>query len=514
MSTLAIWTRARSAGALVAALLVGTVLGAGAISLAGPEKSEATPPAAALPQVMTGLSAPSKPTTIVYQSGFADLVERVSPSVVQIATTEPSRQVAMPQMRDFPPGSPFSDMMRQFFGDELGQGMRGRRAPPAHSLGSGFIVDSTGYIVTNNHVIDGAHEVKVTLTDGTSYTAKIIGRDKKTDVGLLKIEAGKALPALQFGDSSRARVGDWVVAVGNPYGLGGTVTAGIISAHGRNINEGPYDDFLQIDAPINPGNSGGPLFDQSGNVIGIDTAIFSPSGGSVGIGFAIPSNIVKPVVAQLRAHGKVDRGWLGVQMQPLTPALATAVGLKTSDGVLIAQITKDSPAAHSELHPGDVITAFNGKKIATTRDLAVAVADAAKGSSVKLTVWRDERERSIDVSIGTQKEDVAASADDKAGAEPAGMTLEPLTAEARSGLGLPASASGVLVAQVAPDGPAAESGVRPGDVIVRIGNDEIKSPAQANEAIREAQRLKKQAIPLLVMREGTTYYVGLQLDAS
>jgi serine protease Do len=298
-------------------------------------------------------------------------------------------------------------MLRRYFGQ---QG-RGYALPQQRALGSGFIVDPTGYIVTNNHVIDGAREVSVTLNDGSKHTARIIGRDDKTDLALVKIDAGRELPYVAFGNSDEAHEGDWVLAVGNPYGLGGTVTAGIISAHGRNINEGPYDDFLQIDAPINPGNSGGPLFNQSGQVVGIDTAIYSPSGGSVGIGFAIPSNVAKTVVTQLRDHGTVSRGWLGVSMQSLTPSLAKAVGLRDAHGVLVDSVTVGSPAATAGLRQGDVITGFNGRPINDGRELALAVVETAAGKTVGMTVWRDNRSVNITVQIRTQEANKTAALD-------------------------------------------------------------------------------------------------------
>ncbi len=386
--------KSRGSRAVMAALLLGTAIGAGGVAWTLSDRSFAATPA---PITVT----PTNP-----QPGFAPLIAKVKPAVVQIAvTSQPAadRQGAdMQQMPDLPP--PFDQMFRHRFG---GQGGAMREQ---HALGSGFIVDPTGYIVTNNHVVDGAREVSVTLTDGNKYKAKVIGRDAKTDLALVKIDAGHPLPFVAFGNSDNAQEGNWVIAVGNPYGLGGTVTAGIISAHGRNINAGPYDDFLQIDAPINPGNSGGPLFNQSGEVVGIDTAIFSPSGGSVGIGFAIPSNVAKDIVAQLRAHGKVSRGWLGVQMQPLTPALAKAVGLPDTHGVLVNSVTDDSPAARAKLHQGDVITAFAGKPIRNTRDLAMAVADTPSGKSASMTVWRDNHARDLDVTIGTQDKTQVASA--------------------------------------------------------------------------------------------------------
>jgi serine protease Do len=507
--------RPRTAAALGAALLLGTALGAGGMAWSSSNQmAPSAPIVTPAPAPGTGQSLSEAP--LMHQAGFADLVDRVSPAVVQIATTEEMPKRAggrrFQQMPELPPG-PLGDMMRQFFGEQ-GQGQFQQNTQPSHALGSGFLIDTDGYIVTNNHVIDGAHDVKITLTDGSSYNAKIIGHDDKTDVALLKIDAKKKLPYVSFGDSNKARVGDWVVAVGNPYGLGGTVTAGIISAHHRDIQEGPFDDFLQIDAPINPGNSGGPLFDQSGRVIGIDSAIYSPTGGSVGIGFAVPSNLAKNIVDQLRDHGTVSRGWLGVEMQELTPALAKAVGLASNDGVLVNQVEKNSPAAKSDLHQGDVITAYNGNKIKTMRDLAVAVAGTPKGNTAKLTIWRDQHSTSVDVKIGEKPNDKTASnepGDDSA--TPVGMSLEALTADTRNQLELDPSTEGVVVTQVDPDSRAADSGVQPGDVILRVGNDKVVSPSQAANAIHSAERAKKTAIPLLVMRDGTTYYVGLQLTA-
>src|ERR1700761_3580856 len=309
--------------ASLAALLVGAAVGVGATALAlsGSSFAAANPPPLGL----------SSSAPVVPQTGFAPLVAKVKPAVVQIATTtrpemsqdDQNSQMEQEQIPDDLP-APFGDMLRQF----RNHGGNGGAGVEQHALGSGFIIDPAGYIVTNNHVVDGAHDVSVTLTDGNKYKAHVVGRDTKTDLALLKIDTGHALLYVAFGDSDNAHEGDWVIAVGNPYGLGGTVTAGIVSAHGRDIHSGPYDDFLQIDAPINPGNSGGPLFNQTGQVVGIDSAIYSPNGGSVGIGFAIPSNVAKTVIAQLREHGQVARGWLGVSMQPLTPALAKASGLK------------------------------------------------------------------------------------------------------------------------------------------------------------------------------------------
>ena len=520
----------RNLAALVGALLLGTGVGAGAMAWShdarrGPEtlvvaeKAKAGMVAAAATSSGPINSLGGPIVAPAYNpSGFADLVEKVAPAVVEITTTEQTQRSPRAGLRGMPQGSPLDDMFRRFFGDQ-GQGEEyfggrpGRGAPPAHALGSGFIIDPSGYIVTNNHVVNDAREIKVTLHDGTRMSAKVIGRDEKTDLALIKLDNAKSLPYLAFGDSDRARVGEWVVAVGNPFGLGGTVTAGIISAHGRNINNGPYDDYLQIDAPINPGNSGGPLFNQAGQVIGIDTAIYSPSGGSVGIGFAIPSNLAKRIVAQLREHGSVARGWLGVQMQSLTPTLAKANGLGLeTDGVLVNRVEKNSPADRAGIKDGDIITNFNGKQIKAQRDLASAVADVPAGKSGKITIWRDRKSRSLDVTIGALKTQTATGDEPSDTNEaPGGLLLGRLTPEDRSALGLGAGRGGVVIEQVAPDSPAGESGLRSGDVILRIGEEEVSSPDQAKSVIRAAQRDKKEAVSLLVLRDGTTYYVGLQL---
>jgi len=492
MSRLFDYIGGRRKAALAGALLATTAIaGAGFAFSAAQADTPAAQPPLGLP-------------TVVNQAGFGDLVTKVKPAVVNIATSGLAQPTSAPEAPSLPEGSPFGDMFKQFFDH--------RGAAPEHALGSGFIVDSAGYIVTNNHVIDGAKKVMVTLDDGSSYPATVVGRDAKTDLAVLKIDAGKTLPYVAFGDSDKERVGDWVVAVGNPFGLGGTVTAGIVSGHDRDINNGPYDDFLQIDAPINPGNSGGPLFNQSGQVIGIDTAIYSPNGGSVGIGFAIPSNIATKVVAQLREQGHVERGWLGVQMQPLTPSLAKAIGLAKAEGVLIDQVQPDSPAARAELQQGDAITAIDGNAIKGPRDLALAIADAQPGKSVDLSIWRNGSQKDIKVTVATQsKEQVAEASMDHSQSAPVGMTLAPLSPESRSELGLAPNAKGVIVSEVTPGSNADESGVKAGDLIVKIGNDAVATPNEAASKIRDAQHAKKEAVPLLVSRNGTNYYLALQL---
>ena len=404
------WLGSSGRRALFAALLAGVALGAGGVAWSSGEIA----------------GGPISIPAATNQPGFADLVARVRPAVVEITVTERAARMAreeipenaMPGFRgngqdampDFP-DSPFGDMFQQFFG-RRGQMQDQAERGGGRALGSGFVIDPAGYIVTNNHVIRNSTRIKVTLSDGSEYPAKIVGHDPKTDLALIKIDAGRRLPYVAWGDSNNARTGDWVVAMGNPYGLGGTVTAGIVSAHDRDIHSSAYDDYLQIDAPINPGNSGGPVFDQAGHVVGIDTAIYSPSGGSVGIGFAIPSNLAKNIVAQLREHGSIERGWLGVSMQQMTPDMAKAVGIRPDQGVMVASVQANSPAAHAEVRQGDVITGFNGVAIKAPRDLAVAVANLPAGRTATMAVWRDGRMHDLSVTMGTQPQENVAAADE------------------------------------------------------------------------------------------------------
>jgi serine protease Do len=420
---------------------------------------------------------------------FADMAARVGPSVVRVMTTEratPARERASPQ----------EEMMRRFGRPAPEQGER------RGGQGSGFVIHADGFIVTNAHVVGENTEVKVELADGREMTARVVGRDTATDVALLKVEAGAPLPALTFGDSDRTRVGEWVMAMGNPFGLGGTVTAGIVSARGRQIGAGPYDDFIQTDASINPGNSGGPLFNAAGEVVGVNTAIFSPSGGNIGIGFAVPSKMVQAVVAQLRDHGVVSRGWLGVSLQPMDRDLAAAMRLADAKGALVNAVESDSPAAKAGLRAGDVITAIDGRRVETPRDLAAGVADVAPGRTATLAVLRDGAAIEQRVEIGANPANTAAG---KPG-QPAQPSL---------GLGLaPRPQGGVAITRVEPGSVAAERGLREGDVVLRADGRDATQPRDVTEAVSAARSAGRPSIALQVERDGARRFVAIPLRAA
>jgi len=453
---------------------------------------------------------------------FADLAAKVSPAVVNISSTHvltPKDGEGMGQM-PFPEGSPFEEFFKPFMEQQRQQQQHPRKVT---SLGSGFIIDASGYVVTNNHVIDDAKDIEVTLTDGTEYPAKLIGADPKTDLALLKVEAKTELPHVSFGDSDKMRIGDWVMAVGNPFGLGGTVTAGIVSARGRDIHEGPYDDFLQIDAAINQGNSGGPAFSTDGSVIGINTAIVSPSGGSVGIGFAIPSNLAKPIIAQLKEQGRIERGWLGVAIQELTPDLTQGLGLKSSQGALISSVQENSPAETAGLKAGDVVLSFGGHAIASPKDLSRVVAATASGASVPVKIWRDNAEQSVTVKIDELKEDVASAAAPTGAGDVAskadtvselGATLAPVNDRTRAQFGLPDDASGAVIADLEQDSALAEQGVRPGDIIERVNDREVAGPSDVAKAIAQAGEGRNNVVVLLIERDGNDRFVAVQTTQS
>lgn len=450
-------------------------------------------------------------------ASFASLVKEVAPAVVNVSTTQKIEGGPMMDLpfQDLPENSPFRDFFKRFFNGPMGQG----RPMVQHSLGSGFIIDPSGYVVTNNHVVGTATQISVTLNDGKTYKAKLIGRDARTDLALLKIDDDHSFPYAQWGDSDKAEVGDWVIAVGNPFGLGGTVTAGIISARGRDLHEGPYDSFLQTDAAINRGNSGGPMFNMDGKVIGINSAIYSPNGGSVGIGFAVPSSLAKPVVEQLREHGKVERGWLGVQIQQVTPEVADSLGLKAAAGALVANVTPGSPGQKAGLRQGDVILRYDGKDIKDLRDLTRAVADTKPGARVDMTVWREGHETSLEVETG-KAPDVTVSENEEQGPSVApsaeetkvpalGLTLGKLTNDARQELGLKKDVKGVLITDVEDGKPAADQDIRPGDVIVKVGDQPVASPREAAQRVEKAQKANQRAVLLLLNRHGEERFVAL-----
>ncbi|MDX1715348.1 MAG: Do family serine endopeptidase [Anderseniella sp.] len=442
--------------------------------------------------------------------GFADLVDQVMPSVVSVQAkytpanvTSDSGGNSSQFQFGFPPGSPFE----QFFKNQPGQRampFRGPRSRGGTSQGSGFVISEDGYLVTNNHVIKDASEVSVKFSDGREYDAKVIGTDPKTDLALLKIDSGDTFKALKFADS-QPRVGDWIIAVGNPFGLGGTVTTGIVSAAGRDIGAGPYDDFLQIDAPINRGNSGGPAFNLKGEVIGINTAIFSPSGGSVGIGFAIPSSTAKTIIADLKDDGNVTRGWLGVQIQPVNQEIADSIGLGKASGTIIAAVTANSPAGKSGLRTGDTILEVNGETIAGPKELSRKVASLAPGTSVDMTVFRNGKNRTVSVQIGTMPGERMAAA-------MPGARKEQVDDTPRLGLALAPSedGSGVAVADVLAGSPAAERGIRAGDIILQINGADVDQPEAAVQAIRQALNKNGKAVLLLVKNDRGQRFVALQ----
>jgi serine protease Do len=445
---------------------------------------------------------------------FADVIESVSPAVVNIAVMKVESAAPTSFQYSFPRGqgqTPFDEFFERFFDGDRGQ-MPQRRS---EGQGSGFLIDESGYIVTNNHVAGGADEITVTLQDGRKFDAKLVGSDPKTDLALVKVEADD-LPYVAFGDSDEARVGDWVVAIGNPFGLGGTATAGIISARGRDINSGPYDDYLQLDAPINFGNSGGPVFNTAGEVVGVNTAIFSPNGGNIGIGFAIPANQAKDVIADLRENGSVERGWLGVQIQNVDEEIAKSLRLEGTEGALVADVVEDGPAAHAGVQQGDVITKFNGQTVDSSRTLSRLVAAAEPNKAAKVTVWRDGRSRELTVDLGEAAQDEAVAANDSRGGSAqgtaaVGLRLRPLTADDRASLGLPSNVSGALVASVEPGSPAAEKGIRPGDVITRVNNKAVENVADTVAALNSARERNETAL-LLVRRGDAQQFVALSFS--
>jgi serine protease Do len=455
-----------------------------------------------------------------HPAGFADLVTKVKPAVISVRVKIPASAAPATMQddegdgdnqQDIPaqPGSPFEKFFKQF-----GDGRGGRGMPQRHETitgeGSGFFISADGYAVTNNHVVDHAKSVQVTTDDGTIYTAKVIGTDTKTDLALIKVDGKSDFPFVTFA-STPPKVGDWVVAVGNPFGLGGTVTAGIVSARGRDIGAGPYDDYVQIDAPINKGNSGGPAFDVDGNVIGVNTAIFSPSGGSVGIGFDIPADTAKMVVAQLKKDGRVTRGWIGVQIQPVTAGIADSLGLKSAQGAMVDEPQNDSPAAKAGIESGDVITAVNGTPVKDARDLARTIGMMAPAASVKLDIVRAGQPKTITLTLGLMPtEQRQAKADTGGSSQPSGvphlgLQVAPASQVAGSG------DKGVVVTAVDPDGPAAEQGFQTGNVILDVGGKAVANVGDIRQALTDAKSQGKHQVLMRVKMGDATRFVALPL---
>ncbi len=448
---------------------------------------------------------------------FADIIGKLTPAVVNIATSQSvsAKNMGSP-FNDLPPGHPFEgfeDFFEQFkenYGDT---------DQKLTSLGSGFIIDSEGFIVTNYHVIENAEEITVQLNDNSRHDAKLVGSDKKSDIAVLKIEAGKELPAVTFGDSSESRVGDWVLAIGNPFGLGGTVTAGIISATSRDINSGPFDDYIQTDAAINRGNSGGPMFNLDGEVIGINTAIFSPMGvGNIGIGFAVPSNMAQPVIAQLRKGQKVRRGWLGVKIQTITDDLAEGLGIKEAKGALVSEVMPDSPAAKAGIVSGDVVLSFDGKEVSEMRRLPRIVAETPVGKTVEVEVLRNGAEKTMKVQVAEMQDEEeteqAGIVDEEGESKHAllGLHLKPLTTENRKQYGIPDDAAGLVVTGMNRRSAASEKGIHRGDVVREINQQKVKSLQQAKEAIEKAKKDSRSSVLLLVQRHDDALFVALPVE--
>jgi serine protease Do len=452
--------------------------------------------------------------------GFADIVEHVKPSVISVKVNINEKVSSKDDDNNdspFQPGSPMERFFRKFGGpDGLPPGMRGgpRGRGMVTGQGSGFFISADGYAVTNNHVVDGADKVEVTTDDGKTYKAKVIGTDARTDLALIKVEGGSDFPFTKL-SGAKPRIGDWVLAVGNPFGLGGTVTAGIVSASGRDIGNGPYDDFIQIDAPVNKGNSGGPAFNTEGEVIGVNTAIYSPSGGSVGIAFSIPAATVKSVIAQLKDKGSVSRGWIGVQIQPVTPDIADSLGLKKAEGALVAEPQANGPAAKAGIESGDVITAVNGETVKDARELARTIGGLAPGNAVKLNVLHKGQDKVVDLTLGQLPNTIEAKADtdkdDKGNAARGtdvpklGMTVAPANSVAGAGK------DGVVVTEVDPKSAAAERGFKEGDVILEVAGKTVANATDVRDAITAARADNKNSVLMRVKSGGQSRFVAVPL---
>jgi serine protease Do len=487
-------------------LLGTTILGLGAAAVvAGPTYS---------PNFAFAQNVSQQAQSVARPVGFADIVDTIKPAVISVRVKIVNNDAKLSSSEDsdnpFPPGSPMERFFRRFGGQgdmtPFGNG-RMRRAPVT-GQGSGFFISADGYAVTNNHVVEKAESVEVKTDDGKTYTAKVVGTDPRTDLALIKVDGRSDFPFAKLGETP-PRIGDWVLAVGNPFGLGGTVTAGIVSARGRDIGAGPYDDFLQIDAPVNKGNSGGPTFNVDGQVVGVNTAIFSPSGGSVGIAFAIPAATVQTVVAQLKEHGSVTRGWIGVQIQPVTQDIADSIGLKSAQGALVAEPQAGSPAAKAGIESGDVIAKVNGADVKDARDLAKRIAAMAPGAAVKLDVIRKGANKTFTVTLGELPKQREARADigghDEQGTNLGrlGLTLAP---------GESSGNEGVVVADVDPSGVAADHGFKRGDVILEVAGKTVSSPAEVRKAVNEARDGGKRSLLMRVKSGDGSRFIALPLN--
>jgi serine protease Do len=465
--------------------------------------------------------APAHATEAAGPASFADVVQKVRPAVISVRVRIKGEGPSVSSNDDsgndnsnngnqlpFPKGSPFERFFRNFGMPNLPNGPRQQRFTLAQ--GSGFFISPDGYAVTNNHVVDNAQSVEISTEDGSTYTAKVVGTDAKTDLALIKVDGRSDFSYVTFADTD-PRVGDWVIAVGNPYGLGGTVTAGIISARGRDIGNGPYDDFLQIDAPVNKGNSGGPAFDESGHVVGVTTAIYSPSGGSVGIGFAIPAETVKSVVAELKEHGTVTRGWIGVQIQSVTKDIADSLGLKKAEGALVAEPQAGGPAAKAGIVSGDLIQSVNGEEVKDSRDLAKRIAAMKPDSTVKLGILHNGSQETISLSVAKMPNESIAKNESNNGNSQAATTLGLTVAPADSVAGK--GTRGVVVTNMNPDGPAAEHGVRTGDVILDVAGKAVNTPSDLRQAVGKARTTGKHTVLMRIKSGDSVRFVAIPFAA-
>jgi len=496
----------------LAAVIASLMIAGGAVGFASRGIADTKAPT----QSLSSMAEPSMP------SGFSKMIERVGPAVVSIVVREKVEKTSATGQNgqmEVPEG--MQDFLNRFFGpdwqkrfkDQQGNQNRWKPIPerPQMGAGSGFIIDPKGYVVTNNHVVQDASKIKVVLSDNQEYDAKLVGRDPLTDLALIKIDADKPLPYVSFADDNGPKVGDWVVTIGNPFGLGNTVTAGIVSAHHRNIGEGPYDDFLQIDAPINKGNSGGPAFDTKGEVIGVNTAIFSPTGGSVGIGFAIPASSARVIIAKLKESGRVERGWLGVEIQPVTNGIAEGLGLDQTKGAIVAKVIPGGPAEKAGMESGDVILAVNGTDVTLHRTLPALVASIKPGAKAEFDILRNGKEKKVSIDLGTRQEEQQVAQASQPEGSTLGMKLSRLDQSTRQQFNIPDDAKGVLVTAIDPESDAAANGLDVGDLIVQVAGKAVASPADVETGIKAAKSHARKTVLLLVRKEDQQRFVALPI---